>query len=95
MNKLDDGFFTRADEHIHLSNEQMSKVSMGKVSSSMMYSVARFNAYVSACGSNSMEEMKKARQETIAFFVAEYEKMLQENLDDYIDHFDKYKNVNG
>ena len=95
MSKVDDGFFNRADEHIHLSNEQMLKVSMGKVSSSMLYSVARFNAYVSASGSNSMEEMKKARQETIAFFVTEYEKMLTENLDDYINHFDKYKNLNG
>ena len=95
MNKVDDDFFNRADEHIHLSNEQMSKVSMGKVSSSMLYSVARFNAYVSASEWNSVEEMKKARQKTIDFFVTEYEKMLTENLDDYINHFDKYKNLHG
>jgi hypothetical protein len=95
MNKLDDGFFNRADEHIHLANEQMGKVSMGKVSASMMYSVARFNAYVNSCRWNSQEEMKNARQETITFFVTEYEKMLNENLDDYITNFDKYKNLNG
>ena len=34
--------------------------------------------------------MKQAREETIKYFVAEYEKMLAENLDDYIEHFDKY-----
>ena len=91
MNEVDDGFFNRADEHIHLSNEQMVKVSMGKVSASMLYSVARFNAYVSASRWNSKDEMKSARQETIDYFVAEYEKMLTENLDDYIKNFDKYK----
>jgi hypothetical protein len=48
MKDVDDGFFDRADEHIHLSNKQMSKTSIGKVSASMMYSVARFNAHVSA-----------------------------------------------
>ncbi|HZX73259.1 MAG TPA: DUF3144 domain-containing protein [Cyclobacteriaceae bacterium] len=91
MNKLDSDFFNRADEHIQLSNDQMLKVSMGKVSSSMMYSVARFNAYVFAHKCNSVEEMKRARQETIDFFVAEYEMMLKENLDDYIKNFNKYK----
>jgi hypothetical protein len=95
MSKVDDGFFNRADEHIHLSNEQMSKVSIGKVSSSMLYSVARFNAFVTASGFNSVEEMKRTRQHTIDFFVKEYEKMLTENLDDYINHFDRYKNLHG
>ena len=50
MADVDEGFYDRADEHIHLSNDQMSKVSMGKVSASMMYSVARFSAYISARG---------------------------------------------
>jgi len=91
MSKVDDDFFNRADEHIHLANDQMVKVSMGKVSASMLYSVARFNAFVTASGCSSMAEMKKSRQMTIDFFVKEYEKMLIENLDDYIVHFDKYK----
>ena len=90
MNELDGDFFNRADAHIHLSNEQLSKVSIGKVSASMLYSVARFNAYVSARECDSMQQMKETQQETIRYFVGEYEKMLKENLDDYIENFDGY-----
>lgn len=68
----------------------MANVSMGKVSASMMYSVARFNAWVSATGFDNEEEMSKAKQETIKYFVTEYEKVLIENLEDYIRNFDKY-----
>ena len=92
MADVDDGFFNRADEHIHLSNNQMLSVSMGKVSASMLYSVARFNAYVSASEWKKVEEMKNARQAAIDFFVNEYKTMLEENLDDYIKNFDRYKN---
>lgn len=90
MEEVDEGFYDRADKHIHLSNDQMSKVSMGKVSASMMYSVARFNAYVSACGWTNGDDMRKAKKETVDYFVGEYKKMLEENLDDYIGHFDTY-----
>ena len=90
MEEIDDDFFDRADEHINLSNKQLSKVSRGKVSASMMYSVARYNSWVSACGFKDANEMEKAKEETIKYFVIEYEKMLTENLDDYIENFDKY-----
>jgi len=90
MSEVDDNFFDRADEHINLSNKQLSKVSRGKVSASMMYSVARYNSWVSACGFNNAEEMKEAKEETIKYFMTEFENMLKENLDDYIENFEKY-----
>jgi Protein of unknown function (DUF3144) len=90
MVKPDEKFFERADEHINLSNQQLAKANAGKVSASMMYSLARFNAWISAMGHYSAKEMKDAKRETIQYFVAEYEKMLEENLDDYIKHFDDY-----
>jgi hypothetical protein len=93
MAEVDEGFYDRADEHIHLSNDQMSKVGIGKVSASMMYSVARFNAYVSARGWTDKKEFEKAKQETIDYFVEEYRKMLDENLNDYIENFDEYMKV--
>ena len=95
MADVDEGFYNRADEHIHLSNDQISKVSMGKVSASMMYSVARFNAYVSARGWTDKKEFENAKQETIDYFVGEYKKMLDENLDDYIKNFEKYMKVDA
>ena len=85
--ETDPKFYERADAHIHLANDQIGEITRGKVSASMLYATARFNAWVSACGFASGNEMAKARGETIDYFVAEYRKMLEENLDDYIAHF--------
>lgn len=94
MSDVDDKFYERADEHINLSNQQISKeIGVGKVSASNMYGVARFNAWVSAIGWNNAKEMAEAKDETLEYFVAEYRKMLDENLDDYIENFESYMNV--
>jgi len=86
----DPTFFERADAHINLSNDQIGEISRGKVSASMMYATARFNAWVSACGFDSGSEMLYAHDETVEYFVAEYRKMLEENLDDYAKNFDSF-----
>ncbi|HKK76661.1 MAG TPA: DUF3144 domain-containing protein [Saprospiraceae bacterium] len=90
MSANDDDFFKRADEHINVANEQLASNSRGAVSASMMYSVARFNAWLSACEFKSAAEMATSKERTLKYFVAQYEKMLKENLEDYITHFDKY-----
>lgn len=91
MQDEDMQFFKRADAHIDLSNEQISEeVGSEKVNASFMYAVARFNAWVSARGWTSKEQMAEAKEETIDYFVAEYRKMLEANVDDYISNFDKY-----
>ena len=90
LKEVDSEFYDRADAHISLSNEQLSEqVSPGEVSASFMYTAARFNAWLSACGFASGEEMAAAREETIDYFVSEYRKMLEEHLDEYITDFDK------
>lgn len=94
MQEVDDEFYERADAHIHLSNDQISKeIGMGKVSASNMYATARFNAWVSACGWSNGKEMDEAKQETLEYFVNEYSKMLEENLDDYIENYESYMQV--
>lgn len=91
MQEVDDEFYSRADAHIHLSNSQISKdIGRGKVSASFMYSVARFNSWVSACGWDNAKEMAESKEETIKYFVSEYRKMLIENIDDYIENFELY-----
>jgi arginase family enzyme len=87
---VDPEFYDRADAHIDLSNEQMSKVTRGKVSASMLYGTTRFNAWITAMVFDNGENMRQAREKTIKYFVVEYEKMLAENLDDYIKNFEKY-----
>ena len=91
MKDVDDKFYERADSHIHLSNDQLKvQEGRGKVSASMMYATARFNAWVSACGFSSADQMAGDREETIAYFVEQYRLMLEENLDDYISNFSSY-----
>ena len=87
---VDEAFFNRADAHIQLSNDQMAQVSAGKVSASMLFGTSRFNAWVSACGVKDGAEMAEKKVETIKYFVGEFEKMLDENLDDYIQNFAAY-----
>ena len=87
----DPKFYERADAHIQLSNDQLAQVdSPGKVSASMMYAITRFNAWVSACGFSSGEQMAAAREETLKYFCEQYRLMLEENIDDYISNFAKY-----
>jgi Protein of unknown function (DUF3144) len=86
----DDDFYESADAHIHLSNDQAKEVDRGKVSASMLYGTARFNAWVNACGFDDAAGMRASKEETLKYFVAEYSKMLEENLDDYIENFDRY-----
>ncbi len=89
--EVDSEFYDRADAHIHLSNDQLAGVDgWGKVSASMMFGTARFNAWVSASGFSSGDQMAAAREETLTYFCEQYRLMLEENLDDYIRNFTRY-----
>jgi len=56
----------------------------------MMYSLARFNSWVSASGWHNADEMKNAKEETINYFVSEYRKMLEDNLNDCMTYYGDY-----
>ena len=90
MDKEDREFYERADQHINTSNDQLAGASAGQVSASMVYGVSRFNAWNSARGFENKAQMKEAKQEVLDYFQKQYMKMLEENLDDYIDNFDTY-----
>lgn len=86
--RMTDSIDDRADAHILLSNDQiLEDITKDKVSASMMYATARFKSWVSACGRRSAEEMAAAKVKTIECCVEEYRKMLDENIDDFIDNF--------
>ncbi len=89
-NPIDDAFLKNADAHIELANEHLKTTARGRASAAMMYGSARYNAWVSATGWESGEDMQANRDETIDYFVAHYRKMLEENMDDYIANHAKY-----
>ena len=88
--ETDDEFYTRADQHIHVANEQIEKASRGEVSASLMYATARFNSWISAFKAESGEDLLEGKDQIIDYFVEQYREMLSENLDDYARNFDKY-----
>lgn len=90
MNTPDDDFLKRANEHIDLSNQQLARASKGQVSASMLYGTARFNAWLSAAACEDVEQLKEAKAEVLQYFLKEYETMLSENLDNYIQNFDQF-----
>ena len=92
---IDPHFFARADAVIDLANEQNKEIGSGKVSASLMYATTRFNSWVSACGFENGDDMRRAKAETIEYFVEQYRAMLEENLNDYIEHFGKYMQSAG
>lgn len=94
LNK-DPTFFDRADAHIRLANEHCSDTGRGKVSASLMYGSARFQAWNAATWAENVEDMKARRDETVKYFVEQYQAMLEENLDDYIGNFEQYMRPDG
>lgn len=94
--KMDDKFFDRADAHINLANDQIEPDSgIGNVSASLLYSAARFNAWVGACGFDDSEAMAAAREEMLEYFSGQFRKMLEDNIDDYIENYDAYIGSRG
>jgi len=91
---LDDTFFERADAHINLANDHVNaKVEPRLVSASLMFSSARFNAWISASGFQNGEELKARKKELLEYFVSQYSSMLEENLDNYADNYDLYMGI--
>lgn len=91
----DPNFYARADAHIGLANEHLESTPRGKVSASFLYGASRFNAWVSACKCDSADELREAKNEIVEYFLQQYRGKLVENLDDYIDNFDKYMKTGG
>lgn len=89
-NKIPPEFWERTDKIIALANEQVKGSTTGKVSSSLLYAAARFNAFNVASSAGDVEEMKKDKEEAIKYFTEQYKNMLIENLDDHIENFDDY-----
>ena len=93
MADVDETFYDRADAHIHLANEQISdKLHRGKVSASFLYAASRFNAWDGACKCEDAEDMAQKRENLIDYFCEQYRKMLEQNVGDYIENFDRYIN---
>jgi len=89
-NERDKQFFEMADKFIELANQQSDSVANGKVALSMLFAVARFNAFVYAGMSKELEQFKDERQVALDYFTSQFRTALEENLNDYEKNFDSY-----
>ncbi|MGY2377514.1 DUF3144 domain-containing protein [Pseudomonas sp. SDO524_S393] len=88
----DHAFYDRADAHIELSNEQLAAhENLGQVSASMTFGATRFSAWASARSFKSGAEMADAREALLKYFCDQYRLMLEDNLDDHINNFSRYR----
>ena len=85
----DKDFFDRADAIIALANSQCDDSPIGKVSSSLLFSAARFNAFIVASSAKDLESLKQEKTEAIKYFKEQYEKVFIENMDEYIKNYGK------
>lgn len=88
--KPDEQFWTFADSFIHLANKHCDSAPMSRVSATMLYGTARFNAFVVAGNTKTKEQLTSEKEDAIAYFLKQYEKMLRENLNDYELNYAKY-----
>lgn len=89
--EADERFFERAEAQLRVASAQLADASPNRVSASLMYACARFNAWVSASHRRTPAELRLAYGETIEYFVAQYRKMLVKSLDDYQADFERYR----
>lgn len=88
--QFDEGFYKRADAHIHLSNDQKADAAPNMVNASLMFAAARYCAFISAGGFDSATSMAEGKKEIADYFVNGFRQMLDAHLEDYIRNFDAF-----
>jgi len=92
---MDEQFWKRADAYIGVANEQSDTAKLGEVNASFTYACARFNAFTITSEAPNAQALKDAKARALEHFTAEFRKMLEDNLDDHIAHFDQYFSRKG
>jgi len=88
---IDGNFYKRADVHIQLANSHIDDTCPpADATNSLMFASSRFNAWITAMGFKSAEEMKVEKEEVIDFFTTQYKHMLEENFDNYVENFEQF-----
>ncbi|RDH81613.1 MAG: DUF3144 domain-containing protein [endosymbiont of Galathealinum brachiosum] len=86
----DEEFWEITDKFIELANEQCDKHKNGKVSTSILFSAARFNSFMYASTAKNLEDFAKDKELAVEFLTQEYRKVLMENLNDYEKNYKDY-----
>ena len=86
----DEKVWEMTDKFINLANEECNNNKNGQVSTSIMFSAARFNAFMFASNTADLAEFMKDKEMAIKYFTTQYEQALKENLNDYEKNYKDY-----
>lgn len=77
-------FLDAADQFVQLANRMTDAYAREWVAAAMMYATARFNAFAWL---TREDKPGQTLDEAAAYFRAEYEKMLRDNVDELMPHY--------
>jgi len=88
----DEEFWQITDDFIKLANDQCDKHKNGKVSTSILFSAARFNSFMYASSAKKLDDFQKDKELAVEYLTEQYKKVLLENLNDYEKNYSDYLN---
>lgn len=83
-------FWQLMDELIEKANSASSQMDLGVVNAALMQASARFSAFYLAASSESRNDLKEDKEESIHRFGGDYKRRLADNLEDYIENYKVY-----
>ena len=90
--ELDVAYRRMADLFIDRANELAEDNSPENVGMALLFAASRFNAHVVSQHAQTGEDYERDLPKAREFFLAQYQQMLDENLEDYKQVYSKYAN---
>ena len=85
----DEDFYKRADVFLKVANDMIKGTHPGKISASMTFGAARFNAWFFGQMCPSKADMEAKSEEMITQFTEQYQRMLRQHIADHLTHWDE------
>ena len=82
-------FYEIADKYIDLANELAKSIEPTNIGTALRYAAARYNTFEASLNTN---DLAKEKDKMIDLLVDDYRKMLNANMDDYIQLIAKRQN---
>ena len=90
--ELDEIYRLMVDSFIDRANELAQTNSAENVGMALLYAASRFNAHVVSQHAETPQDFERDAPKAREFFCTQYQKMLDENLEDYKSVYSKYAN---
>ena len=90
--ELDEIYRRMVDLFIDRANEMAETNSPENVGMALLYAASRYNAHVVSHHAETLEDYERDIPRAREFFHAQYQQMLDENLEDYKLNYTKYSN---